>query len=97
LYGRLEPNGYPFYLFAVESYGRLGKDAMDLLGRLGKEAEEAGRLVSKSGYVASVVREHSVGLCRGNYYVYRAAWGLLAQVTGHEFRAGAEHPTDEVV
>jgi hypothetical protein len=58
----------------VESYGRLGKDAIDLLGRLGKEVEEAGRGVSKSGFVASAIRELSVGLCRGNYYMDRAAW-----------------------
>jgi hypothetical protein len=50
-----------------------------------------------TGYVASAIRELSVGLCRGNYYMYRAAWGLLAQVTGHGFRAGANRPTDEVV
>jgi hypothetical protein len=31
LYGRLEPNGYPFYPLPSESYGRLGKDAIDLL------------------------------------------------------------------
>jgi hypothetical protein len=86
IHGRLEPNGYPFFPFAVESYGLLGK-----------EAEEAGRRVSKSGFVASAIRELSVGLCRGNDYMYRAAWGLLAQVTGQGFRAGADRPTDEVV
>jgi hypothetical protein len=62
-----------------------------------KEAEEAGRGVSKSGFVATAIRELSVGLCRGNCYTYRAAWGLLAQVTGHGFCAGADRPTDEVV
>jgi hypothetical protein len=67
LYGRLEPNGYPFYPFAVECYGRLGKDAIDLLGRLGKEAEEAGRRVSKLGLW---IRPLGVGLCRGNYYLH---------------------------
>jgi hypothetical protein len=36
LYGRLEPNGYPFYPFAVESYGRLSKDAIDMSGRLAR-------------------------------------------------------------
>jgi hypothetical protein len=81
----------------VESYGRLSKDAIDLLGRLGKEAEEAGRGVSKSGFVASAIRELSMGLCRGNYYMSRAAWGLLAQVTGHGFRMGTDCPSDEVV
>jgi hypothetical protein len=72
LSGRLEPNGYPFYPFAVESYGRLVKNAIDLLGRLCKEAEWAGRRVSVSGIVASAIRELSVGPCRGNY-MYRVA------------------------
>jgi hypothetical protein len=73
LYGRLEPNGYPFYPVAVECYGRLGKDAIDLLGRLGKKTEEAVHGVSKSGYVASAISKISVGLCRGNCYVPRGA------------------------
>jgi hypothetical protein len=47
--------------------------------------------------VPSAIRELSVGLCRGTYYMYRAAWGFLAQVTGHGFRAGADRPTGEVV
>jgi hypothetical protein len=79
LYGQLEPNGYPFYPFAVESYACLGKDGIDLLGRLGKDAEEAGRGVSKSGFLASAIRELSVGLCRGNYYMYR---GVVLACTG---------------
>jgi hypothetical protein len=33
--------------------------------------KEAGRKVSKSGFVASAIREISVGLCRGNYQMYR--------------------------
>jgi hypothetical protein len=74
------------------------KHAIDLLGRLGKEAEKLRRRgVSKSGFAASAIRELSVGLCRGSYYMYRAVWGLLAQVTGHGFCAGAGRPTDEVV
>jgi hypothetical protein len=77
-------------------FAGLGKDAIDLLGHLGKEAEEAGRRVSKSGFESSVLRELSVGLCRGNYYMYCVVWGLT-KVTGHAFRAGADRPTDEVV
>jgi hypothetical protein len=49
--GQLQPNGYPFYPFMVESYGRLCKDTIDLLGCLGKGAGEAGRGVSKAGFV----------------------------------------------
>jgi hypothetical protein len=92
----MEPIGYPIYPFAVESYVRLGMEEIELLGRLGKEAEEAGRGVSKSGYEASPIGELRASLCRGNYYMYREAWCLLAQVAGREFRAGADRPTDEV-
>jgi hypothetical protein len=34
----VEPNGYPFVPFSVESYGRLGQPAMKLLHSLGDEA-----------------------------------------------------------
>jgi hypothetical protein len=95
MYGQLDPNGYPFILFLVESYGRLGKPAISFLGQLGKEAEEAGRKISKSGFVAAAMRELSVGLCRGNYQMYRASLGLLAGVSGRGFREGAAHPTEE--
>jgi hypothetical protein len=66
-YGQLEPNRYPFIPFSVETYGRLGKPAISFLGQLGLEAKEAGRKVSKSGFVASAIREISVGLhnCAG--------------------------------
>jgi hypothetical protein len=46
--------GTPFIPFSVETYGRLGEPAICLLGQLGTEAEEAGRKVSKSGFVAAV-------------------------------------------
>jgi hypothetical protein len=55
-YGQLEPNGYPFIPFSVETYGCLGKPAISFLGQLGLEAKEAGRKVSKSGFVAAAIR-----------------------------------------
>ena len=45
-YNRLQPNGYPFVPFSVETYGRLGKPAIALLGRLGVEAAGVGVLIS---------------------------------------------------
>jgi hypothetical protein len=60
------------------------------------EAEEAGRKVSKSGFVAAAIQELRVGLCRCNYQMYRALLGLLAGVSGHGFRECAARPTDEV-
>jgi hypothetical protein len=56
----------PLVPFSVETYGRLGKPAVAFLGMLGAEAMSAGD-VSKSGFVAVALREHSVGLCKCNY------------------------------
>jgi hypothetical protein len=94
-YGQLEPNGYPFIPFSMETYGRLGKPAISFLGQLGLEAKEAWRKVSKSGFVAAAIRELSVGLCRGNYQMYRASLGLRAGVSGRGFREGAAHPKED--
>jgi hypothetical protein len=69
-YGQLEPNGYPFIPFSVETYGRLGKPAISFLEQLGLEAKEAGRKVSKSGFVASAIQEISAELRWGNYQMY---------------------------
>jgi hypothetical protein len=93
----LEPNGYPFIPFWVETYGRLGKPAISFLGQLGLEAKEAGRKVSKSGFVAASIREISVGLCWGNYHMYRASLGLLAGVYSRGICEGAAHPTEEAL
>jgi hypothetical protein len=38
--------------------------------------------VNKSGFVAAAIRELSVRLCRSKYQMYRAALGLLAEVSG---------------
>jgi hypothetical protein len=57
-YNRLEPHGFPFI---VQSYGRLGKPVISLIGRLGIQAEEGSRFVSKSGFMASATREISAG------------------------------------
>jgi hypothetical protein len=88
--------GTPFIPFSVETYGRLGKPAISFLGQLGMEAKEAGRKVSMSRFVDAAIWELSVGLCRGNYQMYRASLGLLAGLSRRGFREGAAHPTEEV-
>jgi hypothetical protein len=89
--------GYPFILFTVETYGRLGKPALRLLARLGQAAAECAGGVSKSGLVAGAIRELSVGRCRGNFYVCRDGYGLLAGALGRCFRPCVARPMDEVV
>jgi hypothetical protein len=78
-YNWLAPNRYPLVPFSVETYGRLGKPAVALLGMLGAEPVAAGD-VSKSGSVAMELREISVGLCNGNYLMHRASLEVLAGV-----------------
>jgi hypothetical protein len=93
-YARVEPNGYGFVPFSVESYGRLGHPAMKLLHDLGEEAAGPGG-VSRSSFVVGALRELSIGLCRGTFWSYRASVGVLARASGASFRAGMCVPTDE--
>jgi hypothetical protein len=50
-------------------------------------------------FVAGALREISVGLCRGNFFMYRACLGMFANLhfksSGTGFRAGMRVPTDE--
>jgi hypothetical protein len=95
-YARVEPNGYSFVPFSVESYGRLGQPAMTLLHSLGDEAAGPGG-VSRASFVGGALRELSVGLIRGNFLLYRASVGMLAKSSGNSFRAGLSVPSDEHV
>jgi Reverse transcriptase (RNA-dependent DNA polymerase) len=86
---------YGFVPLSVESYGRLGKPAMALLGSLATIAS-AGEGVTKTAFMASAVRELSVALCRGNGIMYRASLQALARASGSVFRAGLPVPTAAV-
>jgi hypothetical protein len=80
----VEPNGYKFVPFSVESYGLIGQPAMKLLHQLGDEAAGPGS-VTRASLVASTLRELSVVLCRGNFLMYCASGGMLARVSGRGF------------
>jgi hypothetical protein len=95
-YARVEPNGYSFVPFSVESYGRLGQPAMTLLHSLGDEATGP-RGVSRASFVAGALRELSVGLIQGDFMLYGVSVGMLARSSGSSFRAGLSMPTDEHV
>jgi hypothetical protein len=82
----------PLCPFSVESYGRIGQPAMKLLHPLGGETAGPGG-VMRASFVAGALREISVGLCRGNFFMYRACLGAKSSGTG--FRAGMSVPTDE--
>jgi hypothetical protein len=89
-YNRLDANGYPFVPFSVETYGRLGRPALALLGRLGALVDGAG--TSKSAFVRGALRELSVGLCRGNFLLYRRSLGLRIEGVGRGFLPGCARP-----
>ena len=96
LYRTADPNGYAFTPLSVETYGRLGEPAMELLNALAGVAA-AGGTVFKAGFVTNALRELSITLCRGNGALYRAGLGVFARVTGHAFHAGLPNPTAEIV
>jgi hypothetical protein len=67
---------------------------MKLLHALGDEAAGPGG-VQRASFVASALGELSVGLCRGNFFMYRACLGMVAKsmASGTGFRAGMRVPT----
>jgi hypothetical protein len=93
-YARLEPYCYEFVPASVDSYWRLSQPAMKLLHTLGKEAAGPGG-VSPAPFVEGALRGLSVGLVRGNYFLYRASVGMLAKSSGACFRPGLARPTDD--
>jgi hypothetical protein len=67
---------------------------MQLLRALGDEAASPGG-VGRASFVAGTLRELSIGLCWGNFLMYRTCLGMLATSSGTGFRAGMRVPTDE--
>jgi hypothetical protein len=81
-------------------YRRIGQPAMKLLHALGDEAAGPGG-VTRVSFVAGALREVSVGLCRGNFFMYRACLGMFAKSNGtgvpgwHECAHGCTWPAVE--
>jgi hypothetical protein len=92
----VDPNGYSFVPFLVESYWHLGQRALKLLHSLGDEAVGPG-CVLRALFVADALRELSVGLIRGNFLLYGASVGMLARCSGSSLLSGLSLPTDEHV
>jgi hypothetical protein len=67
---------------------------MKLVHALGDPAVSPGG-VGRASFVAGAVRELSIGLCGGNFFMYHACLGMLAKSGGTGFRAGMRVPTDE--
>ena len=78
----------------METIGRLGKLAMELIKKLAAVAA-AGGAVEKGAYMAGALRQLSVGLCRNKGVLYRGSLGILARA-GSAFMAGMTVPTSDV-
>jgi hypothetical protein len=88
-YAWLGPNGYEFVPVSVESYGCLSHPAMKLMHMIGEEAADPGG-VSRASCVEGALRELSVELVRGDYFLYRASVGMLPASVGHASRPGPQ-------
>jgi hypothetical protein len=93
-YARVQPKGFPFVPFSVESYGRLGQRAIKVVHALGDAAVSPGG-VGRASFVAGAVRELGIGLCGGNFFMCQASVGMHAKSSGMGFRADMHVPTDE--
>jgi hypothetical protein len=94
-YQTADPNGYAFTPLSHETYGRLGKPAMQLLNTVAIAASANG-VVLKGDFVSNALRQLSITLCRGNGTMFRRGLNVLAKVTGNHFRAGLTVPTADV-
>ena len=90
-----DPDGYAFVPMSFETYGRMGKPAMQLLNTL-VDVAAAGGSVDRDAFMRTALRELSIGLCRGNGVLYKRGVTVLARVTGTSFLAGLPAATAEV-
>ena len=90
-----DPNGYAFVPLSVETYGRMGKPAMEFLNTLATIASTEGS-VDKDLFMTNALKELSIGLCRGNGVMYRRGVTALARVTGTALMMGLPVATAEV-
>ena len=95
-YQTTDPNGYAFVPLSHETYGRLGKPAMQLLNTLAIAASANGT-VHKEGFVTNALRQLSVTMCRANGIMFRRSLETLARVTGTNFAGGLLIPTSDVL
>jgi hypothetical protein len=84
--------GLKFSAYAIQSYGYVDKDGMDLMRSLARESSST----SKGRYgsvVASSRMEVSVALCNGNHAIFGAGEPLCFHVSGHARVSGLLVPS----
>jgi hypothetical protein len=87
--------GHTFVPFAVESYGRLGLDALRLL-RDWADSAAGGGLFDRDSYLVWIKRELSVALIKGNARLFRRYVGFLTHGVGQRFVPGGALPLSDV-
>ena len=80
---------HTFVPLAMESYGRLGKEAARFLGKLGDIAAQEDR-VTKAAFVRTAHRRISCAIVRGNASVYEDVAARIVQAGGHAFVPGSD-------
>ena len=86
--------GYRFVPFAIETYGRLGRAAVEVLGEWADAAAGSGAF-DRDAYLTWVKRELSVTLVRGNARLFKKFVGVLTRGIGQRFVEGMDVPVLE--
>ena len=86
--------GYRFVPFAIETYGRLGRAAVEVLGEWADAAAGNGAF-DRDAYLTWVKRELSVTLVRGNARLFKTFIGVLTRDIGQRFVEGMDVPVLE--
>ena len=87
--------GLGFRAFAVETYGRLGHDAMRLLRDIAQVASSTGR-VNRARLLSSAFQQISVAVCIGNAEMIRRNLDKYVKASGRIFSEGLPLPQDEL-
>jgi len=89
-----DTQGHTFVPFAVESYGRLGLDAVQLLKDWADAVGKKGTYC-RAVYMTWVKRELSVSLVKGNARLFKRFVGVLTRGIGQNFVEGMDVPVLE--
>lgn len=84
--------GHRFVPFAIETYGRMGDAAMDLLKSWADDAATGGS-VSRDAFLVWLKRELSVALMKGNARMFERFVCAVPEQNGRRYLAGYDIPT----
>ena len=86
--------GYRFVPFAIETYGRLGRAAVAVLGEW-LDAAAGNGAFDRQAYLRQVKLELSISLVRGNARPFKKFVGVLTRGIGQRFVEGMDVPVLE--